>query len=70
MSQSTRSSSDDHRSTLAFPIAELEIIRVNAEGYTVPKDTCGTVVAIYDSGVAYAVAVEIAFLNYPADLRS
>ena len=61
MDTPSRRSSDDHRSTLALPIAELEIVRVTgiveAEGYTLPKDTCGTVVAIYDKGAAYAVEI-------------
>ena len=44
-----------------MPIAEFEIVRVTgmvkAEGYTLPKDTCGTVVAVYDKGSAYAVEI-------------
>ena len=43
MDTPSRSSSDDHRSTPAFPIAELEIVRVTgivvAESYSLPKDT-------------------------------
>jgi Domain of unknown function (DUF4926) len=44
-----------------MPIAEFEILRVTgmvkAEGYTVPKGTCGTVLAVYDKGSAYAVEI-------------
>ena len=30
---------------------------VAAEGYRIPKDTSGTVVAVYDGGAAYAVEI-------------
>jgi|HubBroStandDraft_1064217.scaffolds.fasta_scaffold34943_4 hypothetical protein len=44
------------------PIAEFEVVRVTHdvefEGYSVPKDTCGTVVTVYDLGAAYAVEID------------
>ena len=43
------------------PIAEFTIVRITrsivSEGFSVPKDTCGTIVAVYDRGTAYAVKV-------------
>jgi hypothetical protein len=46
---------------MAPPIEEFEVVRVThdieSEGYSVPKDTCGTVVAVYDRGAAYAVEI-------------
>jgi hypothetical protein len=45
--------------SISLPIAEHEIVRVtrsvHAECCSVPKDASGTVVAVYDQGVAYAV---------------
>ena len=53
--------SGTHGATLSAPIAAYEIVRVtrsvSAEGYRIPKDTSGTVVAVYDGGAAYAVEI-------------
>jgi len=50
-----------HCTTLSPPIAEHEIVRVRrsveAECYSIPKDTSGTVVAVFGHGVAYAVEI-------------
>jgi hypothetical protein len=46
---------------LSAPIAAYEIVRVTrgvaTEGYRIPKDTSGTVVAVYDGGAAYAIEI-------------
>ena len=46
---------------LSPPIAEHEVVRVTrtvqADSYNIPKDTPGTVVAVYGHGVAYAVEI-------------
>lgn len=61
MDTSSRDTSGDHGAILSPPIAEFEAVRVTrnveAEGYSIPKDTCGTVVAVYDRGAAYAVEI-------------
>jgi hypothetical protein len=50
-----------HGTILAPPIAEFETMRVihtvEAGGYSIPKDTSGTIVAIHDRGMAYAVEI-------------
>jgi hypothetical protein len=56
-----RKGSATHSTTLSSPIAEHEIVRVTrsveAESYSIPKDTSGTVVAVFGHGVAYAVEI-------------
>ncbi len=70
MDISSRNTSGDHGAALAPPIAEFEVVRVTrnvrAEGHRLPKNTRGTVVAVYDRGAAYAV--EIADLPDGADV--
>ncbi len=61
MDTSSRNPSGDHSAILAPPFAEFAIVRVTrnvqTEGYSIPKDTSGTVVAVYDQGAAYAVEI-------------
>jgi hypothetical protein len=61
MDTPSRNASGSRSAALAAPIAELEIVRVTrkvkADGYSLPKDTRGTVVAVYDRGAAYAVEI-------------
>jgi hypothetical protein len=61
MDTSSRNTSGDHSAVMTPAIAELEVVRVThdieADGYSVRKDTCGTVVAVYDRGAAYAVEI-------------
>jgi hypothetical protein len=61
MDTAPRKGSATHGATLSAPIAAYEIVRVTrsvkAEGYRIPKDTPGTVVAVYDHGAAYAVEI-------------
>jgi Domain of unknown function (DUF4926) len=53
--------SGTRRTTLSAPIAAYEIVRVTrsvaTEGYRIPKNTSGTVVAVYDGGAAYGVEI-------------
>jgi hypothetical protein len=57
----SRKRSGTHAATLAAPIAAHEMVRVTrsvaTEGYRIPKDAAGTVVAVYDRGTAYAVEI-------------
>jgi hypothetical protein len=59
MDTSSRDPTGTHGTISAAPIAEFEEVRVmfnlQAEGYSIPKDARGTVVAVYDRGAAYAV---------------
>jgi hypothetical protein len=59
MDTSSRNPADRQSVILAPSIAEFEIVRVThtveAEGYRIPKDSSGTVVAVHDQGAAYAV---------------
>ncbi|HME22117.1 MAG TPA: hypothetical protein VKI44_12400 [Acetobacteraceae bacterium] len=61
MDTPTRKPSDEHGAILPALIAELASVRVTrsveADGYTLPEDTRGTVVAVYDRGAAYAVEI-------------
>ena len=61
MHTTTRKGSGTHGVILSPPIAAYEIVRVTrgvqAEGYSIPKDTPGTVVAVFDRGAAYAVEI-------------
>ena len=61
MDTSSHDTSGDHSTVMTQPIAEFEVVRVTrdieSEGYSVPKDTRGTVVAVYDLGAAYAVEI-------------
>lgn len=61
MDTSSRNSSGDHGEPLAPPIAEFEVVRVTrnvkAKGHRLPKNTRGTVVAVYDQGAACAVEI-------------
>ena len=70
MDTSSRSSSGDRGADLAPAIAEFEVVRVTrnvkAEGHRLPKNTRGTVVAVYDQGAAYAL--EVADLPSGADV--
>jgi hypothetical protein len=51
----------DHGMIMVPPIAEFERVRVmlnvEIEGYTIPKDAHGTVVAVCSRGAAYAVEI-------------
>jgi hypothetical protein len=59
--RATCKGSGTHGAILSPPVAAYEIVRVTrrvqAEGYRIPKDTPGTVVAVFDRGVACAVAI-------------
>jgi hypothetical protein len=70
MDTSSRNGSRDLGAISAPPIAEFEVVRltrkVEAEGHRLPKNTRGTVIAVYDQGAAYAV--EIADLPGGADV--
>jgi hypothetical protein len=61
MDTSARNPSGHQSPTLTPSIAEFEIVRVThaveTEGYSIPKDTSGTVVAVHDHGAAYAVEI-------------
>ena len=61
MGTPTRKPSDDHSAILPTLIAESASVRVTrsveADGYTLPEDTRGTVVAVYGRGAAYAVKI-------------
>jgi hypothetical protein len=61
MSTASRKDTESFGATLSPPIAAYEIVRVTrsvqAEGYGIPKDTSGTVVAVFDRGSAYAVEI-------------
>lgn len=59
--RSSHDTPDDHGTITFPPIAEFETVRVtrsvDTEGFLIPKDTSGTVVAVYDRGAAYAVEI-------------
>ena len=61
MDTSSRDTSGDYSAITAPPITELEVVRVthdvHSDDYNVPKDTRGTVVAVYGLGAAYAVEI-------------
>jgi hypothetical protein len=61
MDTPSRDPTRDHGTIMAPPIAEFEKVRVTlnvaTEGYTIPKDACGTVVAVYSRGAAFAVEI-------------
>jgi hypothetical protein len=61
MDTSSRNPAGDLSAILAPPIAEFEIVRVTEtveiEGYCIPKDTSGTIVAIHDHGAACTVEI-------------
>jgi len=61
MDTSSRDTSGDDSAITAPPIAEFEVVRVtrnvHSDGYNVPKDTRGTVIAVYGLGAAYAVEI-------------
>ena len=61
MDTASRQGSKPHGTVFSPPIAEHEIVRVTrsvkADGYSIPEDTSGTVVAVFDHGVAYAVEI-------------
>jgi hypothetical protein len=56
-----RKGSVSHGAVLSRPIAAYETVRltrgVEAEGYSIPKDASGAVLAVYDHGAAYAVEI-------------
>ncbi len=58
---SPRRVSTEHHAAPCAPIPEFGIVRtrraVQAEGYRIPRHTMGTVVAIYDRGVAYGAEI-------------
>ncbi len=61
MDTASRKDSGGHDAIPSPPVAASEIVRVTrsvqAEGYSIPKDTPGTVVAVFDRGTAYAVEI-------------
>jgi len=61
MDAASRKDSGGHGAILSPPIAEFEIVRVTrrveTEGYSIPPDTSGTVLAVFDRGAAYAVEI-------------
>jgi hypothetical protein len=61
MGTSPRRTPTEHHAAAATPIPEFGMVRtrraVQAEGYRIPRHTQGTVVAIYDRGVAYGVEI-------------
>jgi len=61
MDTSPRDVTSNHGSLSAPPIAELEVVRVthnvDSEGFHIPNDASGTVVAVYDRGAANAVEI-------------
>jgi Domain of unknown function (DUF4926) len=61
MDTTPRNADHGHSANLTTPIAELEIVRVTrnvkTDGFSLTKNTRGTVVAVYDRGAAYGVEI-------------
>ncbi len=61
MDTTPRNAGHGHSAGLTTPIAELERVRVTrnvqTDGFSLAKNTRGTVVAVYDRGAAYAVEI-------------
>jgi hypothetical protein len=61
MSTLPRRAPAERQTAPATPIPEFGMVRtrraVQAEGYRIPRHTQGTVVAVYDRGVAYGVEI-------------
>jgi hypothetical protein len=59
MATSSRDPTENHGTILAPPIAEFEEVRVmvnvEADGYSIPENARGTVVAVYDRSAVYAL---------------
>ena len=57
----SRKDAGTHSAILSPPIAAHEVVRVTrrveADNYSIAKDTHGTVVAVYGRGTAYAVEI-------------